>query len=796
MSRVARHAKTLNARRVHVRGVVQGVGFRPFVYRLAHEFDLAGWVVNAESGVEIHIEGAEDACRAFVAELVPRAPGAAVVMELVDFDASPEGHEAFEIRDSTRAGRPTVRISPDLAVCEACLTELRDPADRRHGYPYLNCTECGPRYSIVLGLPYDRPATTMRAWPMCDDCRREYEDPLDRRFHAQPVACARCGPAYTLERLAGTEVGVRPYVAEGARASGTAGSHVSAPESTGAVSADPIAEAVRLLRGGAIVGIKGVGGYHLACHAHDPSAVAAMRKRKFRKEKPFALMVADLGRARELVRLTDDAEARLTSAARPIVLAPARVRLDGVAPDNDELGVMLPSTPLHHLLFDRGAPEVLVMTSGNRSTEPIAYTDEDARDRLAGLADALLVGERRIARRMDDSVIRAAATGPMFLRRARGYAPSAAASLPSGGPILAVGADLKNTVTLVVGGQAFVSQHIGDLGHLGAFEAFRETIDDLTHMYEIDLRDAVVVHDRHPEYRSTVHAELLAARRHVAVQHHRAHVASVLAERGDLEARVLGVALDGTGYGDDGGIWGCELFLGSVREGFARVAHLRPARLAGGDAATTHPVQAAAGFLEQLEPPLDPVGPPFSFPARYGQARRLLDSGIRTFATTSAGRLFDTAAALIGFTRPVTFEAQAAIWLERLARRSQAVRPYPMPFANGELDFRPLLWAVVADRRRGRRAEEIARSFHAGVAACLVRAADQLCQEHDVHTVVLSGGVFQNELLQHDVCDRLVASGLQPWTPRRVPANDGGISLGQAAVAACTPDGPGYDRHT
>ncbi len=734
------------ARLLRVRGVVQGVGFRPFVYRLARDHGIAGWVRNGGEGVEIHAEGPPEALAAFVRAF--EAPPPASSIASLEVAAAPaEGRDRFEILDSEEGSPPTVRISPDLPVCAACLAEMLDPADRRHGYPYINCTDCGPRYSIVLGLPYDRPRTTMKGWPLCPDCAREYHDPLDRRFHAQPVACPVCGPAYLLDGLKD----------------------------------EAIPRAARLLREGRIVAVKGLGGYHLAADARNAAAVAELRERKVRKEKPFALMARDLATARSLVDLSPESEALLTSVARPVVLAPARGELPGVAPGNSDLGVMLPYTPLHHLLFAAGAPDALVMTSANRSSEPIAYEDADAFERLAGLADAFLAGERPIARRVDDSVARAGALGPVILRRARGYAPGAVARLPLSHPVLAVGADLKNTVTLVVGGEAFASQHIGDLRHYEAFRAFRETVQDLLAMYEVDAGELIVVHDLHPQYASTAYALELPARETVAVQHHRAHVASVLAERGALAERVLGVAFDGTGYGDDGAIWGGEFFAGSLAEGFARVGHLRAAVLPGGDAAAGHPVQAAAGFLAGLDGLPDLTAPPFRFPERYLKARELVAKGFRTFPTTSVGRLFDTVAALLGFTREITFEGQAALWVEQLARGAPSAAPLPMPFTSGELDFRPLLRAVVEERRRGRDVAEIARAFHRGLAAGLRQGIATLREEHGAGTVVLSGGVFQNELLLEDL--KALLGPLRVWTNREVPANDGGISLGQAALA-------------
>jgi len=743
---------------IQVRGVVQGVGFRPFVYRLARANHLRGWILNAEDGVEIHLEGEDPDLLLFLEEMKSRPPQAAAITEVRVEPADAAGLAEFTIRESIGERRPTVRISPDLPVCEGCLQELLSPHDHRYHYPYINCTNCGPRYSVIRRLPYDRPNTTMADWCLDGFCGSEYADPANRRFHAQPVACPACGPHYFFQ--------TRNEVVRG--------------------DAEAIQEAVRYLQSGSIVAVKGLGGYHLACDARNAEAVGAMRERKYRKEKPFALMAKNVGVARNLVDLTPEAEALLNSLARPIVLALAKAALPGVAPDNDAFGVMLPYTPLHHLLFAAGCPEILVMTSANRSSEPIAYKDEDALEQLSGIADGFLVGERPIARRVDDSVVRAGVLGPTVLRRARGYAPSVAATFPTDRPILALGADLKNTITLVVNGQAFVSQHIGDLDHYESFCAFRETIQDLLSMYEVDANELLLVHDAHPQYVSTMHAANLAAGRKCSIQHHRAHIASVLAERGAWDKRVVGVSFDGTGYGDDGTIWGGELFAGSVREGFERVAHLRSAVLPGGDAAASHPVQAAAGYLGQLDAQADLTAGPFYFPSRYLDALQLVKSRLRSFATTSMGRLFDTAAALLGFTREVSFEGQAAMWLECLATHAPATAAgvYPFPYAGGELDFRPLLDGMIRDRIRGRDKREIARMFQRGIAEGLREAVAALCRAHEVDIVVLSGGVFQNELLAGDLKCLLEPEGLQIWTNHFVPSNDGGISLGQAALAA------------
>ena len=739
------------ARSVRVRGMVQGVGFRPFVFRLARANALAGWVLNEPHGVDIHLEGAETGLQAFIRDLENQAPPAAKITAVEVAPAEQAGFTDFTIRESQGKGHPSVRISPDLPVCDDCLAELFDPADPRYLYPYINCTNCGPRYTVIESLPYDRPRTTMKHWPMDAFCAGQYSDPMDRRFHAQPIACPACGPQYHLEPAGGPA----------------------------------IERTAQLLREGHVVAIKGIGGYHLACDAKNAAAVRALRERKYRKEKPFAVMVRSIEDARRLAEISLASEELLMSTARPIVLAPAKVELPGVAPGNSELGLMLAYAPLHHLLFAAGAPEVLVMTSANRSSEPIAYEDDDAREQLAGIADAFLIGERPIARRVDDSVARAGVLGPMILRRSRGYAPGVAAKLPFSGPILAVGADLKNTVTLVVDGQAFVSQHIGDLDHLGSLRAFEQTIRDLVSMYEVPWDELVVVHDLHPEYASTIHARELNAGKKIAIQHHRAHIASVLAEKEEWDERVIGVSFDGTGYGDDGSIWGGEFFVGSMTEGFERVMHLRTASLPGGDAAARYPVQCAAGFLSGIYGLPALSVPPFHFPRRYLDALQLIDKKIRTFQTTSIGRLFDAAAALIGYTREISFEGQAAIWLEQLARAGGTSDAYPFPIDGDTLDYRPLLGAVVDDRLKGREPADIARAFQRTVAAGLCNVVTMLCERFGVRTTVLSGGVFQNEMLLGDVKTMLESEGVRIWTNASVPPNDGGISLGQAALVAC-----------
>ncbi len=762
-------------RRLRVTGTVQGVGFRPFVYRVALGLGVRGWVRNDVHGVTVEAFGAPDALDRLTSALSAEAPPAArvdAVTLLAREPAAGAAPPAFTIVLSEDARDVTTAISPDLPVCDDCLREMRDPADRRHGYAFVNCTNCGPRYSIIEALPYDRPLTTMKGFAMCPACEAEYHDPLDRRFHAQPTACPRCGP-----RLAYHETDTPDAAVQGDEA---------------------IAATVAALRAGRIVAIKGLGGYHLACDARDANAVATLRERKFRKEKAFAIMARDVGALGDHVRVDEVALGLLTGSARPIVLlekGPAPLP-DALAPDNAALGVMLPYTPVHHLLFDAGAPDLLVMTSANRSSEPIAYLDDEARERLSGLTDAFLTGDRPIARRVDDGVAQVVAGAAVVVRRARGMAPAPVVRHDRfAAPILALGAELKSSVTLAVGGAAYVSQHLGDLSDLASFTAFGETVADLCAMYRVDPREALVVVDRHPAYPSRRFGDALGART-LAVGHHVAHIASVLAERGAWDVPVLGFAFDGAGLGDDDTVWGGETFHGSLSGGLERVAHVRPAALPGGDAAARTPVQAAVGWLASLgDEALDRVAaPPFGFPAeRLALARRLVALGVRTPTTTSVGRLFDTVAALTGFHGTMSFEGQAAIGLETLARGVRDAEPYPWPFGtlagvgDGPVwDHAPLLAAVLDDVAGGVPRGVVARRFHEALAAGVVAAALTLRAEHPFEAVVLSGGVFQNRLLVERVFDRAVEHGLTVWRNRAVPTNDGGVSLGQAALAAVT----------
>ncbi len=746
MSATAEH--TLRRIRVRIDGTVQGVGFRPHVYRVARELELAGYVCNDSSGVLVEAEGSAAAIEAFMHRLAREVPPLAIVERMVREDLPALGADRFEIAPSRGGGPPRAPVTPDSATCPACLLELRDPANRRFRYPFINCTNCGPRFTIVRGVPYDRPLTTMAGFTMCEECRREYEDPADRRFHAQPNACPRCGPSVALLACDGTPVDPRPH-------------------------ADPVAAAARALRDGAILALKGIGGYHLACCADDERAVAALRARKHREDKPFALMAWDPDAVATLIELDDAARALLLGPQRPIVLAPRRPGAPvagAVAPGAPELGVMLPYSPLHHLLLgDAGAP--LVMTSGNVSDEPIAYRDEDALARLRSIADLFLVHDRPIETRTDDSVLRA--RGPLFLRRSRGYVP-ASLPLPAPGtpkPLLACGAELKSTFCLAKDTRAWVSHHIGDLENYETLRSFTEGIEHFTRLF--DVRPEVVAHDLHPEYLSTKYAlDREEGVELIGVQHHHAHLAACLAEHGEA-GPAIGAIFDGTGYGRDGTVWGGEILHGSIRE-CTRVGHLLPVALPGGAQAIREPWRMACSWLvaSGIEPPED-----------WRQVAELARSGLASPPTTSMGRLFDAVAALAGIRTRVNYEGQAAIELEARCDPSERGR-YPIGLERGLIDPRPTIAAIAADVRRGLAAAVVATRFHGAIAHATVQACAFAASDHATDLVVLSGGVFANRRLLEGVLAGLRAAGLRALVPRRLPVNDGGISYGQAAVAA------------
>ncbi len=721
--RLGRDNSAMERRRLRIEGVVQGVGFRPFVYGLARRHGLGGFVLNDGGGVVIEVEGARKALVAFDSAVRREAPPLARVESVHSSGMPTLGETAFRI-EASLATRATALVPADVATCDDCLRELFDPADRRYRYPFLNCTQCGPRFTIVRRVPYDRRSTTMAGFPLCADCRQEYEDPTDRRFHAEPIACPACGPR--LSR--------------------------------------PLEEAVALLGGGAIVAVKGLGGYHLACDATDEPAVARLRARKHREDKPFALMST----APERLAAVGTAEdALLRSPARPIVLLRRHGETgvaDSVAPGSDWLGVMLPYTPLHHLLCaDLGLP--LVMTSGNRSDEPIAVDDAEARERLEGIADAFLAHDRPIHRRCEDSLVRS----QFPIRRSRGYAPSAL-RLPVAArrPLLAVGGELKSTFCVVRDGQAFLSPHLGDLDTELAYEAFRADLELYVSMLG-GRQPEVIAHDLHPEYLSTKWAVERAdetGAELAGVQHHHAHAAACLAEHGHV-GLALALVFDGTGYGIDGTLWGGELLRCDL-ETFERLAHLEPIPLPGGEAAIREPWRTAASYLERAGRPV-----PFE---RWALVRNALT--VNAPLSSGMGRLFDAVAAILGVRAETTYEGQAAIELEQLAGRHRA-EPYAWRFGDGAA----LVASVYDDLDAGRAREEIAAAFHETVAAS---AADACASAVEHGTVVLSGGTFQNLRLLASTTARLEAHGLDVLSHRQVPPNDGGLSFGQAAVAAAT----------
>lgn len=768
-------------RRLVVRGIVQGVGFRPHLAVLAEELGLAGGCHNDATSVEVEVEGPAAAVADFERRVLDDAPPLSRIESLVGTDQPVRGVAGFVIEHSTAGDGQRTMVPPDTAPCAACLAELDDPADRRYRHPFITCTHCGPRLTITLDLPYDRAQTTMAGFPLCPACAREYADPRDRRYHAQPVACHDCGPTLALRRPDGTVVttGTEPV----------------------------LAAAVEALRAGLVLAVKGLGGYHLACAAADDTAVATLRERKHRPDQPFALMARDLATAERLVEV-GGAAALLTSPQRPIVLLPRRAaapvsRL--VAPGLDELGVMLPYTPLHHLLFaDRpdgapGAPPVLVMTSGNLSGEPLCYEDGDALHRLGGIADLLLGHDRPVAVPVEDSVLAWSPEGPVPVRRSRGYAPLPV-DLPGGSPVvLAAGAELKNTVALARDGRAFVSAHVGDLESLASRAAHEVVTEQLLTFHR--ATPTLLVADRHPGYASRAWAHRLADRLAVPVlevQHHHAHLAALAAEHGRLEEPLLGLVYDGTGYGCDATVWGGELLLlGDGGESARRLGHLGTVRLPGGDAGVRNPVRTAALALLAAGVPLE--GTLVGAALTRAEAAYLVAadrSGTGVVETSSVGRLFDVVAAILGIRARISYEAQAAVELEAAARTwarqvadpAGSAPPLPLPVVAAPdglvLDPGPLVRELAGPRCAGMPRGALAWSFHAALARASAELAARAATDVGLDTVGLTGGVFVNRLLLAQASARLRELGLAVVTHVRVPANDGGLALGQVAVGA------------
>jgi hydrogenase maturation protein HypF len=748
--------------------VVQGVGFRPFVHRLALRHGLAGWVRNAAGDVRIAVEGPAEAVAAFAAALRAEAPPLARLERVEMEPRAVEGLTAFAIAPSLVSEDGRQPVSPDVAICAACERELFDPADRRHRYPFITCTDCGPRFSVIESMPYDRERTSMRIFRQCPACLAEYRQPGHRRYHSETNSCAQCGPRVWLEE-AGTEV------------RGHGGTEGDAA----------IVAAAGALREGRIVAVRGLGGYHLACDATSDAAVRRLRERKRREAKPLAVMVRDLAAVRALVEVDDRAAALLDSPEKPIVVLPRRPDAPlapAVAPGLASVGVMLAYTPLHLLLLEAvGRP--LVMTSGNLSDEPIATANDDARRRLGGIADLFLMHDREILSRYDDSVIRA--EGPhIVLRRARGFAPMPLPlPQPVPRPLLAVGPHLKNTLTLAVGDRAFVSQHVGDLEDLDTLEHWRAIYDVYRRLFRIEPE--LVVRDLHPGYLSTRVAQELGLPEAPPVQHHHAHVAAVLAEHGRTE-RAVGVAFDGTGYGDDGRTWGAEILVADLA-GYRRRAQLRYAPLPGGDLAARRPWRAALGYLS-LEPAA--AGDfALAFRGVPEEERRIAEQQVarrlNAPLASSMGRLFDAAAAVLGVRHVSDYEGQAAMELEALAGRRPAAALPLAAEAGGEgnwvWDPVPLLAALGSRRRAGADAADLAAAFHESVAETTAGTVARLAADEGLRCVALGGGVFQNARLLEGVVSRLAARGLEVLVPRRLSPNDGAISYGQAAVASALP---------
>jgi hydrogenase maturation protein HypF len=790
--------------RLRVDGTVQGVGFRPYVYRLARALELSGFVRNDARGVVVEVEGAPTAVDRFVARLPAEGPPLAACDRITREALPARGGTTFTIleSDTAVAAEPVMQalVSPDVATCDACLRELLDPADRRYRYPFINCTNCGPRFTIVRGVPYDRPLTTMAAFRMCSRCEAEYTDPGDRRFHAQPNACPTCGPAVRLIDEVG--VPIAPNVGGG----------------------DAIAAAAEALRGGAILAVKGIGGYHLACLASDERAVARLRERKHRPDKPFALMAADLAWVRRLVQLDVAEEVLIAGRERPIVLARRRSNApvpETVAPRQRELGVMLPYSPLHHLLLrDVGAP--LVMTSGNVSDEPIAYRDDDARERLRDIADLFLVHDRPIETPCDDSVVRVVSVGARRLttmvRRSRGYAPAPVVlPIPVSRPTLACGGQLKNSYALASGSRAWVGPHVGDLER---YETLRAFIAGVSHHERVfGITPDRIVHDRHPEYLSTKYALARAdagAATHAAhdtrvvdtdaIQHHHAHMAACLAEHGH-SGPAIGLIFDGAGYGEeaDGSatVWGGELLVGDLIS-VERAGHLWPVRMPGGEQAIREPWRMACSWLSALHsdalPPLPSTLRADVDNLTWRRVVLLARSGIASPWTTSAGRLFDALAALCGIRARVSYEGQAAIEFEAQADPDEH-EVYDVPLVRGKghectvIDVRQLIVAVASDVERGIAAERIAARAHNGMAYAAAQCCRMIADRRDITTVALSGGVFQNTMLVERTAVELERMGLRVLLPERLPANDGGIAYGQLAVSAARSNNRGSDVH-
>lgn len=753
---------------VAVSGIVQGVGFRPFVYSLAKKNSLQGFVLNNTGGVEIEVEGEAKNIKNFMSQIKISSPPLAIIEKISSRELMPAGYRSFHIRKSKKEKKKFLPISPDISICSDCLKELFDPNNRRYRYPFINCTNCGPRFTIIEDVPYDRSRTTMKVFPMCRQCELEYQDPLNRRFHAEPNACSTCGPQVSLWGGQQRKIKV----------------------------ADPIKKVVQLLQEGCIVAIKGLGGFHLACDATASKTIATLRKRKYREDKPFALMALNLKMIKEFCQMEKEEENLLLSERRPIVILRKKKRcslpVNEIAPDNNYLGFMLPYTPLHYLLLKE--TPALVMTSGNISEEPIVYLNEEAFNRLKGIADYFLIHNRDIRMRTDDSVKRIFQKKEFFIRRSRGYAPQPIkVNTFFDEPILALGGQLKNTFCLAQKNQVIISHHIGDLENLSALTSFEEGIEHFLNLFHTYPK--ILACDLHPEYISTKFAQeykkkLGGGAQLIPVQHHHAHIASLMIEQG-IKDTLIGVSFDGTGLGSDGKIWGGEFLIANFSS-FSRAAHLKEIPLPGGEQAIKEPWRMALSYLKasygkDFYPPVHRWLKRIE-PHKVSLVNSLIEKKINSPLTSSMGRLFDAVASIIGLRDEVNYEAQAAIELEMLAD-SQENRDYPFEiFPKGEeliIDAGPLIRAVVDDLNEGKRRGIIAARFHNSVSSIILKTCQLLREKRGLNRVALSGGVFQNMFLLERVFPLLKKAGFKTYTHQYVPANDGGISLGQAVIAHC-----------
>lgn len=754
-TRVARKA-------IDLTGIVQGVGFRPYVYRLANECGLTGLIANTPAGVSIEVQGDVEAVERFLERLPKEIPPLAKITGIAPRDVEVRQETEFRIKASNTRAAAKALISPDVSVCEDCLRELMNPRDRRFLYPFINCTNCGPRFTIIRDIPYDRARTSMAKFTMCAACQSEYENPASRRFHAQPNACWDCGPQVALLGADGARMDV----------------------------AESIREAARLLQQGAVVAIKGLGGFHLACDAQNEKAVGKLRERKRRVDKPFAIMVRRVEDAARMCVADELSKKMMSSFERPIVLLPRRAEVayvPGLAPGNRYWGLFLPYTPLHHLLFQSGKFEALVMTSGNLSEEPIAIDNDEAVRRLNRIADAFLVHDREIVRRCDDSVVRVAAGQPQRLRRSRGFVPVPVQLEKESQAVLAVGGELKNTVCVVRGSEAFLSQHVGDLENLESYRFFEESVEHLQRILESAPK--VIAHDLHPDYFSTKWAQERTGVELVGVQHHHAHVAACMAEN-HLDGKVIGIALDGSGYGTDGAIWGGEVLVADY-SGFERAGHFEYVPLPGGAAAIHEPWRMAVSYLaKHFGKNVEKLGLPFLAEIdsrKLGVVLQMMEGEINSPRTSSCGRLFDAVAALVGLRGTVNFEAQAAIELEMAALDSGSEAAYPL-----DLNLRGGVWEIgtkslfewlVRDIQKKASVAEISRKFHNGVALVLVEAAEKIREKTELSRVCLSGGCFLNAVLLETMIAEMKERSFEVFFHTEVPAGDGGISLGQAVIA-------------